>query len=150
MSDLRELYQEVSLDHNKRPRNFGALPEANSEAEGHNPICGDRFKVMLKLDGNTVEDVSFEGSGCAISTASASLMTDAIKGKTLSEVEELHREFRRVVTADPESQTSSESLGKLSVMSGVAEFPMRVKCATLAWHTLQAAARGNADTVTTE
>ena len=107
MSDLRELYQEVILDHNKRPRNFGALPEANSEAEGHNPICGDRFKVMLKLDGNTVEDVSFEGSGCAISTASASLMTDAIKGKTLSEVEELHREFRRVVTADPESQTSS-------------------------------------------
>ena len=150
MSDLRDLYQEVILDHNKHPRNFGALEQPTTSAEGYNPICGDHFRVSVELDGDTLRDVRFEGSGCAISTASASLMTDAIKGKTLAEIEKLHGDFRRLVTAAPGSELDPGQLGKLTVMGGVCEYPMRVKCATLAWHTLKAAARQQEDTVTTE
>ena len=150
MSGLRDLYQEVILDHNKHPRNFGALEGATASAEGYNPICGDRIRVSVELAGDIVRDVRFEGAGCAISTASASLMTDAIKGKSLNEIKRLHRDFQKLVTADPGSTSDQEKLGKLAVMSGVCDYPMRVKCATLAWHTLQAAARQEKDTITTE
>ncbi len=150
MSDLRDLYQEVILDHNKHPRNFGALEQPTSSAEGYNPICGDHFRVSVELDGDTLRDVRFEGSGCAISTASASLMTDAIKGKTLLEIKTLHSDFQKLVTAEPGAEHDPARLGKLVVMGGVCEYPMRVKCATLAWHTLKAAARAETKTVTTE
>ncbi|HQR53059.1 MAG TPA: SUF system NifU family Fe-S cluster assembly protein [Burkholderiales bacterium] len=147
MADLRELYQEVIFDHYKRPRNFHALAGADCHAEGHNPLCGDRVTVYLKTRDGVVEDVSFEGSGCAISTASASLMTEVLKGKSLAEVERLFTGFHAMVT-DAAAGAHPE-LGKLEVLSGVREFPARVKCATLAWHTLNAALHKQ-DTVTTE
>lgn len=147
MADLRELYQEVIFDHYKRPRNFHALAGADCHAEGHNPLCGDRVTVYLKTRDGVVEDVSFEGSGCAISTASASLMTEVLKGKSLAEVERLFAGFHAMVT-DAAAGAHPE-LGKLEVLSGVREFPARVKCATLAWHTLNAALHKQ-DTVTTE
>ena len=150
MSELRDLYQEVILDHNKHPRNFGAPEEPSSSAEGYNPICGDRLQFFVKLDGDTLRDVRFDGSGCAISTASASLMTDAIKGRTLGEVETLHADFLKLVTAEPGTEPDQARLGKLVVMGGVCEYPMRVKCATLAWHTFQAAMQNEKKTVTTE
>ena len=143
MNDLRELYQEVILDHSKRPRNFHGMPEANRSANGHNPLCGDRATVYLHVEGDVVRDVSFEGSGCSISTASASMMTDALKGKTVAEAEALFERFHELVTADPsKAATAAAELGKLAVFAGVHEFPMRVKCASLAWHTMKAALEG--------
>jgi len=141
--DLRELYQEVILDHSKRPRNFHGMPEATSSAVGHNPLCGDRVTVFVRVDGDVVRDVSFEGAGCSISTASASMMTDALKGKTTAEARALFERFHELVTADPsKSATPAAELGKLAVFAGVHEFPMRVKCASLAWHTVRAALEG--------
>jgi nitrogen fixation NifU-like protein len=143
MSDLRELYQEVILDHNRRPRNFGELPAANRRAEGHNPLCGDQITLFLDVAAGTIRDLAFQGSGCAISTASASLMTEALKGRTVEEARTLFRGFHELVTtgapAAGEAAGSTPDLGKLAVFSGVREYPMRVKCATLAWHTLKAA-----------
>ena len=137
MSDLNDLYQEVILDHNRRPRNFHVLADASHRAEGYNPLCGDRLTLYLRVDGGVVRDVSFEGAGCAISKASASLMTDAVKGKTVGEAQALFDRFHRMVTTPPEEPV--EDLGKLSALAGVREFPVRVKCASLAWHTLKAA-----------
>ena len=137
MSDLNDLYQEVILDHNRRPRNFHALADADHSAEGYNPLCGDRLTLYIKVDNGVVSDVGFEGGGCAISKASASLMTDAIKGKSVAEAQELFDRFHRMVTTPPEEAV--EDLGKLSALAGVREFPVRVKCASLAWHTLKAA-----------
>jgi len=147
MSYLNELYQQVILDHNKRPRNFGELQEANRHADGYNPLCGDRVTVYLKLNGDVVEDIRFKGVGCAISTASASLMTETLKGKTIAEAGAVFERFHRVVTGKSED---TGDLGKLAVFHGVSEYPVRVKCATLAWHTFQAALQGKADTVSTE
>jgi nitrogen fixation NifU-like protein len=139
MSDLRELYQSVILDHNKHPRNFGELEAANRSADGFNPLCGDKVTVELEVAGECVKDVAFSGSGCAISTASASLMTQIIKGKTLAEVDALFEGFHDLVTSNPSEPIDTSGLGKLAVFGGVREFPVRVKCATLAWHTLKAA-----------
>ena len=146
--DLRDLYQEVIFDHYKRPRNCGPLEHASHHAEGHNPLCGDRVTVYLKVDGDVVRDVRFEGTGCAIATASASLMTEALKGRRIDEVEALFRSFHDMVTDAPAS--ASSDLGKLEVLSGVREFPARVKCATLAWHTLNAALARRQQPVSTE
>jgi nitrogen fixation NifU-like protein len=137
MSDLSDLYQEVILDHNKRPRNFRALEDANRSAEGYNPLCGDRLHLYIKVEGDVITEVGFQGAGCAISKASASLMTDSIKGHAVAEARELFERFHRMVTTPPDQPV--EDLGKLSVLSGVREFPVRVKCASLAWHTLKAA-----------
>jgi len=137
MSDLTDLYQEVILDHNRRPRNFGTLESPSHHAEGYNPLCGDRLDLFLSVKDDLIADVAFKGSGCAISKASASLMTDAVKGRSLSEVRALFDRFHRVITTPPDQPV--EDLGKLSVLSGVREFPVRVKCASLAWHTLKAA-----------
>ena len=137
MSDLSDLYQEVILDHNRRPRNFHALADASHSAEGYNPLCGDRLTLYLRVAGDTIEDVSFEGAGCAISKASASLMTDAVKGRTTAEAQALFDRFHRMVTTPPDQPI--EDMGKLSSLAGVREFPIRVKCASLAWHTLKAA-----------
>jgi nitrogen fixation NifU-like protein len=149
MSDLRDLYQEVILDHNRRPRNFGRLADANCCAEGFNPLCGDRLTLYLKLVDSVIVDVRFEGSGCAISTASASLMTEALKGKTQQQAQALFDEVHRLLTTD-ESPTEAVPLGKLEVLSGVREFPVRVKCAALAWHALQAALRNEQLPASTE
>jgi nitrogen fixation NifU-like protein len=137
MSELSDLYQEVILDHNRRPRNFHAITEASHSAEGYNPLCGDRLTLYLKVNGDTIEDVSFEGAGCAISKASASMMTDALKGRSLAEATALFDRFHRMVTTPPSEPV--EDMGKLSALAGVREFPVRVKCASLAWHTLKAA-----------
>jgi nitrogen fixation NifU-like protein len=150
MSDLRDLYQAVILDHQKKPRNFRALPDANRHAEGYNPLCGDKVTVYVKLEDDVVRDVSFQGSGCAISTASASMMTESLKGKTRAEAEALFRKFHELVAGDHASMEPASSLGKLAVFTGVREFPVRVKCATLAWHTLRAALEGGEQTVSTE
>lgn len=151
MSDLMDLYQEVILDHNKKPRNFGAMDDPDHFAEGNNPLCGDQLRLYLKMDGERVEQIRFEGSGCAISTASASLMTEAVGGKTLEEVEALYESFHELLTGDPSVVAEvGPELGKLAVFSGVREFPVRVKCATLAWHTLQAALQDQEKAVTTE
>ena len=149
MSDLRELYQEVILDHHKRPRNFGPLPAANHDAEGHNPLCGDRLVVHVDVEDGVIRGVAFEGAGCAISRASASLMTDAVKGKSVAEAERLFEEFRQMVTSGVD-QAVEESLGKLTVFCGVREFPSRVKCASLSWHTLHAALESKDTAVSTE
>jgi nitrogen fixation NifU-like protein len=143
MSDLRELYQEVILDHNKRPRNFRVIENPSRTAKGHNPLCGDRLTLYVTLDGDRIADASFEGSGCAISKASASLMTEAIKGKTLGEADALFSKFHALVTAPGDAPASSEGLGKLAVFAGVREYPARVKCASLAWHTLKSAVAGD-------
>lgn len=146
MSDLRELYQEVILDHGKNPRNFREIDGANRQADGHNPLCGDRVKITLEVEEGVVKDVGFTGSGCAISTASASIMTSAIKGKPVGEVQELFERFRGIVTGDPADDSDAAALGKLAVFKGVCEFPSRVKCATLAWHTMaQAISHGHED-----
>jgi nitrogen fixation NifU-like protein len=151
MSDLLALYQEVILDHNKQPRNFGELSTADHRAEGHNPLCGDRLSLDLTLDAGRIVDIRFRGQGCAISTASASLMTEAVKGKTVDEVNALFAGFHEMLTGDPSAPAeSAEELGKLVVFAGVREFPIRVKCATLPWHTLRAALRGASDAVSTE
>ena len=148
MNDLRDLYQEVILDHNRRPRNFGPLPTANRRAEGHNPLCGDRVTVYLDLEDGRLRDVAFQGSGCAISTASASLMTEALKGLTLEDARGLFKGFHDLVTLG--AAEGSPELGKLAVFTGVREYPMRVKCATLAWHALMAALDARDLPVTTE
>src|ERR687891_384925 len=139
MSDLRELYQELIIDHSKRPRNLKVLEEANRKLEGYNPLCGDKITVFLELENDRVNNVSFQGSGCAISTASASVMTESVKGKTLAEVETLFDVFHKLVTGKPPDGGTTPELGKLAVFSGVSEFPVRVKCASLPWHTLHAA-----------
>ncbi len=150
MSYLNDLYQEVILDHNKRPRNFGELKEANRKAQGFNPLCGDKVTVYVRLENDVVKDISFQGKGCAISTASASLMTESLKGKTRAEVEELFKEFRNLVTGRIGGADAESQLGKLAVFHGVSEFPIRVKCATLVWHTLQAALENKLEMVSTE
>jgi len=148
MSDLRELYQQVILDHQKRPRNFRKPDHADRTAQGFNPLCGDKVTVYLSLEGDVIREVTFQGAGCAISTASASMMTEILKGKTLKEVESLFERFHHLVLG--KGEPDRESLGKLAVFAGVREFPLRVKCATLAWHTLQAALQGSTETVATE
>jgi nitrogen fixation protein NifU and related proteins len=150
MSDLRELYQELIIDHSKRPRNFKVLETADRKLEGYNPLCGDKITVFLELEHDRVKNVSFQGSGCAISTASASVMTETIKGKTLAEAEALFEVFHNLVMGKPPAAGNAPELGKLAVFSGVSEFPARVKCASLAWHTLHAALRGQGDMVSTE
>ena len=151
MNDLRELYEEVILDHNRNPRNYPKKPQGcNHSAYGFNPLCGDEFHVHLKLNGDVIEDVGFEGAGCAISTASASLMTEAVKGKKLAEVDLLFDEVHQLLTEEKQVGDPSNLLGKLTVLTGVKEFPMRVKCATLAWHTMHAALHDEEGTVCTE
>jgi nitrogen fixation protein NifU and related proteins len=148
-ADLEALYQEVILDHNKRPRNFRVI-ESGRKAEGHNPLCGDRVTVYVRVENGRIEDVSFQGSGCAISKASASLMTDAVKGKTVAEAEQLFDRFHRMITAPADAPVDDSGLGKLSVFGGVRQFPIRVKCASLAWHTLRSAADARDEVVSTE
>jgi len=149
VSDLRDLYQEVILDHSKRPRNFGKLEDAR-RADGHNPLCGDRLTVYAVVEGDVVRDLRFEGEGCAISTASASLMTEAVRGKSLAEAQALFERFHAAVTSAHDAELDLESMGKLAVLTGVRQYPMRVKCASLAWHTLDAALHGAKEQVTTE
>jgi nitrogen fixation NifU-like protein len=144
---IDDLYQETILDHSKRPRNFHPMQDANRKADGYNPLCGDKLKLYLKMDGDLVADASFEGCGCAISTASASLMTESLKGKTRDEALKLLEKFHDLLTTDT---PASRDLGKLVVFCGVRDYPARVKCATLAWHTLRSALNGTGDTVTTE
>lgn len=151
MPDLRELYQEVVVDHSRRPRNFRAMESPSRSARGYNPLCGDKVAVYVKLDDGHVADVSFQGSGCAISTASASIMTEAVKGKTLEEVQSLFEAFHDLVTTGDAPAARRAPLGKLAVFSNVSDYPARVKCATLVWHTLHSALEGNdSDVVSTE
>lgn len=138
MSALRELYQEVILDHNRSPRNFGTLERANRSAEGYNPLCGDHYMMFLKMEGDVISDIKFNGSGCAISKASASVMSTVVKGKTKEEAERLFEVFHKLVTEDGDLKFGMDKFGKLAVFAGVREFPTRVKCATLPWHTLRA------------
>jgi nitrogen fixation NifU-like protein len=149
MSDLRELYQEVILDHSRRPRNTGTLSGAR-RAAGDNPLCGDRLTVYVAVDGDTVRDVRFEGAGCAISTASASLMTEAVRGCSLGDTEAIFDRFHTAITSETDAPLDIDALGKLAVLTGVRQYPMRVKCASLAWHTLRAALHGATAPVTTE
>ena len=150
MSELRDLYQKVILDHSKRPSNFLKLQDADRAAEGHNPLCGDEITIYLKMDGDVIKDISFQGAGCAISNASASMMTSALKGKTKAEAETLFGKFHEMVTGNRETASDPAGLGKLEVFCGVCEFPVRVKCASLAWHTLRAALDGKGEPVSTE
>jgi len=150
MSAMRELYQEVILDHNRSPRNFRKIEDADRKVEGFNPLCGDRYTVYVKLDDGKITDVSFEGSGCAISKASASVMTSVLKGKTKEEAEILFAKFQRLVKGELDPMIEIDSLGKLAAFSGVSEFPMRVKCAILAWHSLHAALQSKEAVVSTE
>lgn len=150
MSDLRELYQDLILEHSKAPRNYRELKAADRKAEGFNPLCGDRFTVYVQMDGDSIRDIGFQGSGCAISKASASLMTQSVKGKTEREAKQLFELFHRTVTGGGKEDETGGNVGKLAAFSGVAEFPSRVKCATLAWHTLQAALEGKQGSVSTE
>jgi nitrogen fixation protein NifU and related proteins len=149
MADLRDIYQEVILEHAKSPRNFRELENSTVRAEGYNPLCGDRCTVYVALQGDVIEDIGFQGSGCAISRASASMMTQSLKGKTVNEAEDLFHRFVGLATGQGRNGNHAE-IGKLAVFGGVAEFPARVKCATLAWHTLQAALHGDREPVTTE
>lgn len=149
MSELSDLYQQVILDHNKKPRNFHKLDSANHSAEGFNPLCGDQLTVYLLLEDEVVKDISFEGSGCAISKAAASMMTQAVKGKSKDEAENLFREFHGMVMGELDEEVTPNSLGRLTIFSGVREFPARVKCASLSWHTMRAALHGE-ETVSTE
>ena len=146
--ELKDLYRDVILDHNRQPRNFGRLEGADAQAEGHNPLCGDRLSVFLRLEGDHVQDVRFEGKGCAISTASASLMTEAVKGKSRSQIGELFNKVHALLTR--QDAVPGSELGKLAALSGVREFQARVKCASLCWHTLNAALEHSASTVSTE
>ncbi|MBI4209499.1 MAG: SUF system NifU family Fe-S cluster assembly protein [Deltaproteobacteria bacterium] len=149
MSELSELYQQVILDHNRNPQNFHRPAGANQTAEGYNPLCGDKITVYLRVHGETIQEIGFEGSGCAISKASGSLMTTIINGKTIKQTQSLSKKFQEMVTCDLNIPPPSD-MGKLIVFAGVREFPMRVKCATLAWHTLNAALEGKKETVSTE
>ena len=148
MNDLNDLYQEVILDHNRRPRNYGPLPGATHSARGHNPLCGDKLTLSLKIEGDRITGVAFEGSGCAISKSSASLMTDAVKGHTIDEATELFDRFHQMVTTPIDQPVDEAGVGKLAVFAGVREFPARVKCASLAWHTVHAALHGIEETST--
>lgn len=150
MTELNELYQEMILDHNQKPRNFAKLEGANRQAEGYNPLCGDQFTVYLKLEGDVIRDISFQGSGCAISKASASMMTAALKGKTKDEATALFKEVHKMLTGTQDGAIDWQTVGKLKVLSGISQFPIRVKCATLPWHTLNAALEGKEITVSTE
>jgi len=150
MSDLSDLYQEVILDHNRRPRNWGALTDATRKAEGYNPLCGDRLTLHVKIEADRIVAVSFEGSGCAISKASASLMTDAVKGRTLEEALDLFGRVHDMLTTPIDQPVDEGRVGKLAVLAGVREFPTRVKCASLAWHTLKSAITNPAETAKTE
>ena len=151
MSELRELYQQVILDHNKNPRNFGRPEETNREQQGHNPLCGDELQIYLYVDDDEIiQDIGFEGSGCAISKASASLMTDALKGKPAEAAKDLFERFHQVVTGDADTTVDDADIGKLVVFAGVRGFPMRVKCATLAWHTMRSVLDNDQTPVTTE
>ena len=150
MSDLRELYQEVILDHNKSPRNFRILKDANRTAEGYNPLCGDQITVYLKLEEGVIKEISFQGAGCAISKASASMMTASLKGKSETEANALFDRVHKMLLGELDTTSDEHNLGKLSLLSGVCQFPARVKCASLSWHTLQAALKGEAELATTE
>jgi nitrogen fixation protein NifU and related proteins len=149
MSELRELYQQVILDHNKNPRNFHELPQATSKVEGYNPLCGDHYTIYLELEGDTIKDVGFTGSGCAISKASASVMSTSVKGKSRADANRMFDVFHRLVTGENAGLDTAD-LGRLAAFSGVSEFPARVKCATLAWHTLHSALAGEQEKVSTE
>lgn len=153
MSELGDLYQQLILDHNARPHNFGVMPEATHKADGYNPLCGDKVRVFVRLHEGVIDKVGFDGSGCAISKASASLMTDALKGKSLGDANTIFEAFHTLLTCEPEALEAGAvamDLGKLEAFSGVREFPMRVKCATLAWHTLRAALANTPEPVCTE
>jgi nitrogen fixation NifU-like protein len=152
INDLDELYKQVILDHNKNPRNFGVIENANSHAKGHNPLCGDQLDLYLVIEDGLIKDVKFNGSGCAISKASASIMTSLIKGKTIEEAKQLFDEFHNLVTSDPEAEIDTSELGKLEVFCGVREFPARIKCASLPWHTLAQAIneKSKSELITTE
>jgi nitrogen fixation NifU-like protein len=150
MSELRELYQQVILDHNKSPRNYHKMDDATRHVEGFNPLCGDHYTVYVKLEGDRISDVSFEGAGCAISKASASVMSSLVKGHTIAEAEELFEDFHRLVKGEIEDEEEIERLGKLAAFAGVSEFPARVKCASLAWHTLHAAVKSDTKAISTE
>jgi nitrogen fixation NifU-like protein len=150
MPELDALYQEVILDHSKRPRNFHAMEGADRRADGYNPLCGDKFTLYLKLRDDRITDVSFQGVGCAISTASTSILTETLKGKTVAEAEALFGAFHDLVTGKGTGKANAPPLGKLAAFSGVSEFPVRVKCATLAWHTLRSALRGDGAVASTE
>ncbi|MBI4308092.1 MAG: SUF system NifU family Fe-S cluster assembly protein [Chloroflexi bacterium] len=150
MTELRELYQDLVREHNSKPRNFRKLDGANHRAEGYNPLCGDRITLYLKVVDDMITDIGFQGSGCVISKASASLMTENIKGKTVAQAEEMFNAFHQMATREPGADFNAEQLGDLEVLSGVAEFPARVKCATLSWHTLRAALAGKEEAVSTE
>lgn len=149
MDELRELYQQVILDHNKNPKNFGKIEPANRTAEGYNPLCGDRVDLYLQVDDGVIQNISFQGSGCAISKSSASVMTTVLKGKSITEAEQLFKKFQKLITGDAEA-ADSEELGKLAIFGGVREFPLRVKCAGLAWHTMLAALKNESVPVSTE
>ena len=148
MFDIKDLYQEIIVDHNRNPRNFGIINDADKVIEGFNPLCGDKLKLYLKTEGQNIADISFDGSGCAISVASASLMTDAMKGKSINDAELLFNSFHNLITN--QNGADEKSLGKLAVLAGVKDFPARVKCATLCWHTLHSAITGDKETVSTE
>lgn len=152
INDLDELYKQVILDHNKNPRNFGVIENANSHAKGHNPLCGDQLDLYLVIEDGLIKNVKFNGSGCAISKASASIMTSLIKGKTIEEAKQLFEEFHNLVTSDPEAEIDTSELGKLEVFCGVREFPARIKCASLPWHTLAQAIneKSKSELITTE
>ena len=150
MNELRELYQELIIDHSKRPRNFHPLPDPEHRADGYNPLCGDKVTVYLNTEDGRVRDISFQGSGCAISTASASIMTETLKGRSRDEVAAIFKKFHRLLTQDEMGTDGNTELGKLVVFSGVREFPLRVKCASLPWHTMNAALERKAETISTE
>jgi nitrogen fixation protein NifU and related proteins len=147
---INDLYQQVILDHNKKPRNYHRIENPSGKSEGYNPLCGDRLIVYVQMDGERIQDVSFEGSGCAISKASASLMTESVKGKSREEIETLFKQVHHMLTAAPDAPVDLQGLGKLAAFAGVREFPVRVKCATLAWHTLNSALEGETQPVSTE
>ncbi len=149
MSNLHDLYQEILLEHNNKPRNYRALPDANRKADGYNPLCGDQITLYLKVEGDVISDVAFQGVGCAISRASASMLTQSVKGETLARAEEIFDGFHALIT-DPDADVDYDMLGDLEMLSGVSAFPTRIKCAVLAWHTLNAAIDGKEDSVTTE
>jgi nitrogen fixation protein NifU and related proteins len=149
MTDLRDLYQQIILDHNRNPRNFHELPNATKRVDGYNPLCGDHYTIFVEMDGDTIKDVGFTGNGCAISKSSASVMTSSVKGKRTEEAEKLFDTFHKLVTGEPAGLSEAE-LGRLAAFSGVSEFPARVKCATLAWHTLHSALQDEQEVVTTE
>ena len=150
MSDLKALYQEIILDHNRNPRNFRVMAEADRKVEGYNPLCGDHYTIFLKFDGERIADISFQGSGCAISKASASIMSATLKGKTKAEAEQLFELFHHLVKGELDAESRLEELGKLAAFAGVSEFPARVKCASLAWHSMHGALQSDVQTVSTE